>query len=125
MQLGYDQGITRVAGHMSTSDTIVAKARFYGAGKDQILAGLDRLFWPATGRVVMRMPAGALYWQSCIEAVQDFVYGQGNTMLEFVPVPSVMVKDPLLHLKKVRGPTVDLTPALKGLSVAIEEEEEE
>lgn len=54
-----------------------------------------------------------------------FVHGHARTTLEIVLVPSYMVKDPFLCLKKRRGPTVDLTTVRKGLSISVEEEEEE
>lgn len=50
-ELGYDQGAVRILGDTGTSDALVVEARFIGVGRDQILAGLDKLFWPPLGRI--------------------------------------------------------------------------
>lgn len=57
--------------------------------------------------------------------MKDFVYGQNNKMLKFVPMPSVMAKDHLSRLMNAWGPTLDLTTTRKGLSMAIKDEEGE
>lgn len=68
-QLGHDQGAMRISGVMTTFDVIVAEAWSIGKGKDQTLANIDELFWPASRRVSMRSPGGALYWRKCIEGI--------------------------------------------------------
>lgn len=53
-----------------------------------------------------------------------FMHRQYKATLEVLPIPSVMVKDQFLHLRKKIGLNVDLTTIRKGLSVALEEEDE-
>lgn len=52
---------------MSTSDAIAAEARFIDKDKNQMLPSFDKLFWPASGGVVMTSPGGTLYWKRRIE----------------------------------------------------------
>lgn len=110
---------------MSTSDIAVAKIRFCGTRKDQILVGLDKLFWSARGSVGLMSPGGALDWQRCIGEMHSFLYSKDRTKLEIMPVPAIIVKDLFFSLKKKMGLTVDLTIARKGLSVVLEEEDAE
>lgn len=57
----------------------------------------------------------------CLEVIHSIVNSKDKTTLEIVHAPSIMVKDPFFQLTKVR-PTIDLTIAKKGLSVAERDE---
>lgn len=65
------------------------------------------------------MQYSALVWPLWfVEGMLSFVYSKDNTILEIVHVPSIMVKDSFLRLRKNMGPNVDLIATRKGLGGA-------
>lgn len=74
-----------------------------------ILTDHNKLFWPATKSVGARSPGGTLYWQKCIQRMNDFVNNRNGSAPEVVSASSIFAKDILVRLKSKRlGPTIDL-----------------
>lgn len=78
----------RVSRDIGISEVQVAESQLIGKGKNQILASFDKLLQPTTGRVDVRSPGDALYWQRWIH-----LNNLDKATLEMVPVPSMLVRD--------------------------------
>lgn len=63
-QLGYDHAMVMVLGALVTLSTLVAKFRFVGEGRYQILASKERMFCPDLVRAGIQSPVESSHGRS-------------------------------------------------------------